>query len=112
MGVSFSLHLVPDNLDQIAKRSKFAEDSGFDQVWIAESHLTCRDHNVALAVGIQATSSIKIGPGVTETSRNSLIPVSIPPTLSSMDMLPGGGDRLPMPTWAVMIGLGLAWLLV
>lgn len=64
MGVSFSLHLVPDNLDQIAKRSKFAEDSGFDQVWIAESHLTCRDHNVALAVGIQATSSIKIGPGV------------------------------------------------
>ena len=65
MGVSFSLHLVPDNLDQIAERSKFAEDSGFDQVWIAESHLTCRDHNVALAVGIQATSSIKIGPGVT-----------------------------------------------
>ncbi len=65
MGISFSLHLVPDNLDQIAKRSKFAEESGFDQVWIAESHLTCRDHNIALAVGIQNTSSIKIGPGVT-----------------------------------------------
>ena len=28
MGVSFSLHLVPDDLDLIAKRSKFAEESG------------------------------------------------------------------------------------
>ncbi|MED5580061.1 MAG: LLM class flavin-dependent oxidoreductase [Nitrospinota bacterium] len=65
MGIKFSLHLVPDDIPLLAKRTKFAEDHGFEQVWIAESHLTCRDHNVALAVAIQNTDNIKIGPGVT-----------------------------------------------
>jgi len=63
--VRFSLHLVPDDLNLIAKRTKFAEENGFDQVWIAESHLTCRDHNVALAVAILNTKKIPLGPGVT-----------------------------------------------
>lgn len=61
----FSLHLVPDDLSQVARRARFAEDHGFDQVWVAESHLTCRDHNVALALAILNTKTILIGPGVT-----------------------------------------------
>lgn len=65
MGIVFSLHLVPDDLQVLARRAKFAEDNGFTQVWVAESHLTCRDHNIALALAIQNTSKVKIGPGVT-----------------------------------------------
>ena len=65
MGMSFSLHLVPDDIRVVAERSKYAEDNGFEQVWIAESHLTCRDHNIALALAIESTSHVKIGPGVT-----------------------------------------------
>ena len=65
MGMSFSLHLVPDDIRVVAERSKYAEDNGFEQVWIAESHLTCRDHNIALALAIENTSHVKIGPGVT-----------------------------------------------
>ena len=65
MGMSFSLHLVPDDIRVVAERSKYAEDNGFEQVWIAESHLTCRDHNIALALAIEKTSHVKIGPGVT-----------------------------------------------
>ena len=65
MGMSFSIHLVPDDVRVVAERSKYAEDNGFEQVWIAESHLTCRDHNIALALAIEKTSHVKIGPGVT-----------------------------------------------
>ena len=55
MGMLFSLHLVPDDLNLIVKRTRYAEEHGFDQVWIAESHLTCRDHNVALTLATLAT---------------------------------------------------------
>ena len=65
MGMTFSLHLVPDDVRLVAERAKYAEDNGFSQVWIAESHLTCRDHNVALALAIERTEKVKIGPGVT-----------------------------------------------
>ena len=65
MGIKFSLHLVPDDIQLLSKRTKFAEEHGFEQVWVAESHLTCRDHNVAMAVAIQNTDNITIGPGVT-----------------------------------------------
>ena len=65
MGMTFSLHLVPDDVRLLAERAKYAEDNGFAQVWIAESHLTCRDHNVALALAIEQTERVKIGPGVT-----------------------------------------------
>ena len=65
MGIVFSLHLVPDDTSAVARRARFAEEHGFEQVWVAESHLTCRDHNVALTLAIQNTSKVKIGPGVT-----------------------------------------------
>lgn len=88
MGVSFSLHLVPDDLDLIAKRSKFAEENGFDQVWIAESHLTCRDHNIALTMGILNTSNIKIGPGVTNpVLHDDTVAAS---AIATLDELAGG----------------------
>lgn len=88
MGVAFSLHLVPDDIGALAKRAKFAEDSGFEQVWVAESHLTCRDHNVALAVAIQNTSTVKIGPGVTNpVLHDDSVAAS---TIATLDELSGG----------------------
>jgi len=88
MGVAFSLHLVPDDISALAKRAKFAEESGFDQVWVAESHLTCRDHNVALAVAIQNTSTVKIGPGVTNpVLHDDSVAAS---TIATLDELSGG----------------------
>ncbi len=88
MGMSFSLHLVPDDLDLLAKRAKFAEENGFEQVWVAESHLTCRDHNVALAVAILNTSSVKIGPGVTNpVLHDDSVAAS---TIATLDELAGG----------------------
>jgi 5,10-methylenetetrahydromethanopterin reductase len=88
MGVTFSLHLVPDDIQLLAQRAKFAEESGFDQVWVGESHLTCRDHNIALAVAIMNTSTIKIGPGVTNPvlHDNSVTASAI----ATLDELAGG----------------------
>ena len=84
----FSLHLVPDDLGLIAKRAKFAEENGFDQLWSAESHLTCRDHNVALAVAILNTKKIPLGPGVTNPvlHDNSVAASAI----ATLDELSGG----------------------
>ncbi|MBT3351176.1 MAG: LLM class flavin-dependent oxidoreductase [Nitrospinaceae bacterium] len=88
MGVAFSLHLVPDDIGALAKRAKLAEESGFEQVWVAESHLTCRDHNVALAVAIQNTSTVKIGPGVTNpVLHDDSVAAS---TIATLDELSGG----------------------
>ncbi|MDP6364574.1 MAG: LLM class flavin-dependent oxidoreductase [Nitrospinota bacterium] len=88
MGISFSLHLVPDDIGLLAKRARFAEENGFDQVWVAESHLTCRDHNVALAVAIQNTTNIKIGPGVTNpVLHDNSVAAS---TIATLDELSGG----------------------
>lgn len=84
----FSLHLVPDDLSLIAKRARFAEENGFGQVWVAESHLTCRDHNVALAVAILNTKRIPLGPGVTNPvlHDNSVAASAI----ATLDELSGG----------------------
>ena len=88
MGVAFSIHLVPDDIGALAKRAKLAEESGFEQVWVAESHLTCRDHNVALAVAIQNTSTVKIGPGVTNpVLHDDSVAAS---TIATLDELSGG----------------------
>lgn len=61
----FSLHLVPDDLDQLVRRARFAEEHGFEEVWVAESHLTCRDHLVALTLAAVHTATVRLGPGVT-----------------------------------------------
>ena len=88
MGMLFSLHLVPDDLNSIVKRTKYAEDHGFDQVWIAESHLTCRDHNVALTLAALATSTIKLGPGVSNpVLHDDTVAAS---TIATLDELSGG----------------------
>jgi len=88
MGVSFSLHLVPDDIQVLAKRAKYAEEGGFAQVWVAESHLTCRDHNVALTLAILGTSKVKIGPGVSNpVLHDDTVAAS---TIATLDELSGG----------------------
>lgn len=46
---------------EICKR---AEDLGFDMAWLGESQLIAKDAYVALALAANATSRIKMGPGV------------------------------------------------
>lgn len=61
----FSLHLVPDDLPTLVRRARFAEEHGFEEIWVAESHLTCRAHLVALTLVALETSRVRLGPGVT-----------------------------------------------
>ncbi|MFQ5880366.1 MAG: LLM class flavin-dependent oxidoreductase, partial [Dehalococcoidia bacterium] len=65
MSVSFSLHLIPGDLTVLVQRAKLAEEAGFEQLWVAESHLTCRDLYISLTLCAINTSRIKLGPGVT-----------------------------------------------
>ncbi len=88
MGLRISLHLIPDDLDRLVQRAKLAEAAGFDQLWIAESHLSCRDHNIAQALAILNTARISIGPGITnpvlhDDSVNAT-------TIATLDELSGG----------------------
>lgn len=88
MGLRISLHLVPDDLERLVERAKLAEESGFDQLWIAESHLACRDHTIAQALAILNTRRIPVGPGITnpvlhDDSVNAT-------TIATLDELSGG----------------------
>jgi 5,10-methylenetetrahydromethanopterin reductase len=92
MAVSFSLHLVPDDLGLMVKRARLAEETGFAQLWIAESHLSCRDVYVALTLCALNTSRIKIGPGVTNVIlRDDSITAS---TMGTLDELAAGRTLL------------------
>ncbi|MFQ5860337.1 MAG: LLM class flavin-dependent oxidoreductase [Dehalococcoidia bacterium] len=92
MGVRFSLHLVPDDLELLVKRARYAEESGFNQVWVAESHLTCRDLYIALTLCVLNTSRVKIGPGVTNpVLHDNSITAS---TMGTLDELAGGRTLL------------------
>ena len=49
----------------IVKQVQLAESLGYDTVWIADSHLVCRELWVTLTACALATSRIRIGPGIT-----------------------------------------------
>lgn len=92
MAITFGLHLVPDDLDLMLQRAKLAEDSGFDQLWIAESHLSCRDVYVALTLCALNTSTIRFGPGVTNVIlRDDTITAA---TMGTLDELASGRTML------------------
>ncbi|MBI3825895.1 MAG: LLM class flavin-dependent oxidoreductase [Candidatus Rokubacteria bacterium] len=49
----------------IVRQAQLAESLGYDTVWIADTHLVCRELWVTLTACVLATSRIRLGPGVT-----------------------------------------------
>lgn len=49
---------------RLAGLAKIAEDSGFSMAWVADSQLITKDPYVAMTLAAEATSSIRMGPGV------------------------------------------------
>lgn len=62
----FMMGLSPrEPIDRFAQLAKLAESVGFDMAWMADSQLYTKDPWVALTLAAAATSSIRLGPGVT-----------------------------------------------
>jgi 5,10-methylenetetrahydromethanopterin reductase len=49
----------------VVRQVQLAETLGYETVWIADTHLVCRELWVTLTACVLATSRIRIGPGVT-----------------------------------------------
>ncbi|OWT32621.1 5,10-methylenetetrahydromethanopterin reductase [Methanobrevibacter sp. 87.7] len=63
--MKFGIEFVPQQpLDEIIKLVKLAEDVGFDNVWITD-HYNNKNVYASLALIAKETSTIKLGPGVT-----------------------------------------------
>ena len=63
--MKFGIEFVPQQpLDDIIKLVKLAEDVGFDNVWITD-HYNNKNVYASLALIAKETSTIKLGPGVT-----------------------------------------------
>lgn len=69
----------------IVRQAQLAEALGYDTVWITDSHLICRELWVTLAACAQATSRVRIGPGVTVPhTRHWSVTASAAATLAEM----------------------------
>lgn len=67
---------------------QLAEQLGFDTAWITDSHLVCRELWVTLAACVQATSRIRLGPGVTVPhTRHFSVTAS---AIATLDEMAGG----------------------
>ena len=56
--------LGSEPLPVIVEQAKLAESLGYDTVWIADTHLLCRELWVTLTACALATRSIRLGPGI------------------------------------------------
>jgi len=64
--VRFDLGIMNNQpVEAVVRQVRLAEALGFDTAWITDSHLVCRELWVTLAACAQATSRIRLGPGVT-----------------------------------------------
>ena len=57
--------LATQPVPEIVRQVQLAEALGFDTVWMADSHLVCRELWVTLTACVLGTRRIKLGPGVT-----------------------------------------------
>jgi 5,10-methylenetetrahydromethanopterin reductase len=69
----------------IVRQVQLAEALGYDTAWITDTHLVCRELWVTLGACAQATSRIRLGPGVTVPhTRHASVTASAIATLSEM----------------------------
>jgi 5,10-methylenetetrahydromethanopterin reductase len=65
-GVKFDLGILATQpVPEIVRQVQLAEALGFETVWMADSHLVCRELWVTLTACVLGTKRIKLGPGVT-----------------------------------------------
>ena len=57
--------LATQPVPEIVRQVQLAEALGFDTVWIADTHLICRELWVTLTACVLGTGRIRLGPGVT-----------------------------------------------
>ena len=107
--MKFGIEFVPNEpLDNIVKKVKLAEEVGFEYVWVTD-HYNNKNVYAALALIAAETSTIKLGPGVTNPYVRS--PAISASALATIDELSDGratfgigpGDK------ATFDALGIEW---
>ena len=64
--VKFDLGILATQpVPEIVRQVQLAEALGFESVWMADSHLVCRELWVTLTACVLGTKRTKLGPGVT-----------------------------------------------
>jgi 5,10-methylenetetrahydromethanopterin reductase len=80
--------LATEPVPEIVRQVQLAEALGYDTAWITDTHLVCRELWVTLAACAQATTRIRLGPGVTVPhTRHATTTASAVATLA--DLAPG-----------------------
>ncbi len=91
MSLQFDVGLMNNQpVPAVARQAQLAEALGYHTVWITDSHLICRELWVTLTACVQATSRIRLGPGVTVPhTRHASVTASAVASLAEL-----AGDRL------------------
>jgi 5,10-methylenetetrahydromethanopterin reductase len=84
--LGISLGLSPrESVERFVRLVRTAEDLGVDAAWIVDSQLAMKDAYVALALLAHETSTLKVGPGVTNgVTRHETVVANAMATLASV----------------------------
>ncbi|MCC7106088.1 MAG: LLM class flavin-dependent oxidoreductase [Chloroflexi bacterium] len=89
------VHLIPDDWTTFLDRARYADQAGYGNLWIAESHLTVNEVFAAVQAAAMNTSRVAVGPGCTNVVLRHETVVAA--GLASINALVGG---------RVVVGLG------
>ncbi|MDR3222523.1 MAG: 5,10-methylenetetrahydromethanopterin reductase [Methanobrevibacter sp.] len=107
--MKFGIEFVPNEpIDKIAKLVKLAEGVGFEYAWITD-HYNNKNVYEALAIIADATSTIKLGPGVTNPYVRS--PAITAAAIATLDEISNGRATLGIGPGdkATFDALGIEW---
>ncbi|MDR2623860.1 MAG: 5,10-methylenetetrahydromethanopterin reductase [Methanobrevibacter sp.] len=107
--MKFGIEFVPNEpIDKIAKLVKLAEDVGFEYTWITD-HYNNKNVYEALAIIANETSTIKLGPGVTNPYVRS--PAITAAAIATLDEISNGRATLGIGPGdkATFDALGIEW---
>ena len=86
--MKFGVSIMPDDLVELPRLAKSAEDLGFDYVGVPDSQSLFHELYVSLAVAARATTRVQIGPTVTNPlTRHPAVTAS---AIDSIDEMSGG----------------------
>lgn len=86
--MKFGVTMFPNNLDDVARGARLAEEMGFDYVGIADSQSLARELYVTLSVAAMSTERVMLGPTVSNPlTRHPAVTAS---AIASVNELSGG----------------------